>query len=85
MKTQEDRERYQKNPIFGSDFSKPISVLIEDVRHELTKARGHLHDIEHGTCWGGGVDHVVGLLTCGLVALAHSKKEIVECEIRWDD
>lgn len=38
-------EKYIKNPLHGTDFSKPISEIIENVRNELTKTRGTLQDI----------------------------------------
>ncbi len=83
---EEKSERYRKHPIYGTDFSKPLSRLIEDIRQELLTARGHIQDIVYGhPGWKERVDHVHGLLTCGLVALAESKQEIIEHEIRKDD
>lgn len=38
---------------------------------------------KHG--WKDRVEHVEGLLTCGIVALANSNEEIVKFEIRKDD
>lgn len=88
MTTQErerDQEIRKKHPIFGTDFSKPVSVIIEDIRSQLSKARGQLSDIGSATGWGERVEHVEGLLTCGLVALHHTMEEIAKLEIRWDD
>jgi len=85
-KQKADAERYRAKPIFGTDFSKPLSEIIEVVRNEICKARGTINDIQHGyPGWKERVDHVEGLLTCGLVALADSKKEIFEYEIRCED
>lgn len=82
MRTKEDRERYKRNPIFGTDFSKPVSELIKDVRGELIKARGHLDDIAFGTAWEDRVNHVIGLLTCGIQSLYYSHEEMVKYEQR---
>ena len=86
MESEEKINRYREHPIYGTDFAKPLSQLIEDVRKELTQARGHLHDIEFGyPGWKERVDHVSGLLTCGLVALHVSRQEIIQFEIAQDD
>jgi hypothetical protein len=86
MKTEEEIKRYRSNPIFGTDFSKRLSQLIENVRTELTQARGHLYDIEFGyPGWKERVEHVTGLLTCGLVSLHVSRQEIIKFEIAKDD
>lgn len=82
---QERRENYRKHPIYGTDFSKRTSVLIEEVRDDIMQVRGKLSDIQSGTGWGERVEHVIGLLTCGLVTLAHSNEEIVKFEIASDD
>ena len=84
MSEQEDRERYRKSPTYGTNFSKPVSVLIEDIRKELTTARGHVTDIMHGSGWEDRVKHIEGLLTCGLVALYTAKEEISKSEIKND-
>lgn len=81
-----DAERYRTSPIFGTDFNKPLSAIIEVVRNEICKARNTINDIQHGyPGWKERVDHVEGLLTCGLVALHTSKEEIFQHEIRAND
>jgi hypothetical protein len=85
VRTNEEMERYRKHPIYGTDFSKPVSVLIEDIRTELTRARGHITDIKFGAGWQDRLSHIEGLLTCGLIALYNSKEEIEKFEIAQDD
>ncbi len=83
---QSDAERYRQHPTYGTDFSKPLSVLVEDIRNKMDGVRGLIHDIQYGyPGWRERVDHVEGLLTCGLVALYSSKEEIVKFEIKRDD
>lgn len=61
------------------DFS--MSEYIELARTQIAEARNTLHRaaVKHG--WKDRVDHVDGLLTCGLVTLSYSKEEIVKYEI----
>lgn len=67
-------------PIFGTDLTKPLPDLIEEVRDQLAHARGQLHDItsEHG--WDSWTKDVTGLLTCGLVCLHNIREKMIECE-----
>jgi hypothetical protein len=51
---------------------------ISDARHTLDRAIA-----KHG--WKDRIEHVSGLLTCGLVALAHSNEEIIKFEISAAD
>lgn len=76
----------REHPIYGTDFSKPVSVLIEDCRNQIVHTRGQLSDIIDG-CPGYAerLEHVRGLLTCGLVALYQSCQEIIKIEIARDD
>jgi hypothetical protein len=81
-----DAERAKSNPIFGTDFSKPLSAIIEGLRSQMTATRGHIKDIERAyPGWKERVEHVEGLLTCGIIALANSNKEIIDYEIRTAD
>lgn len=82
QKTPEEREKYCKSPIFGTDLSKPTSACIEDLRTTIMKACGQLDDIMFGKGWEDRVKHVEGLLTCGLVVLHVAMKEIYEFELK---
>ena len=87
MRTQEDqdREKYCKHPIFGTDLSKPTSECIEEVRRTILKARGQISDIMSGKGFEDRLKHVEGLLTCGLVALYSEMEEAFENEIKMLD
>lgn len=81
--TDSGKQKYheQHKPIYGTDLSKPISELIEDVRKQLIQARGQLWDIGFRyTGWTERLAAVQGLLTCGLVTLHHDKEEAIKCE-----
>lgn len=70
-------------PIYGTDFSKPLSQLIEGLRNEIGKIRGQLSDISYAyPGWGERLKSVEGLLTCGLVALYNTKEEMTASENR---
>ena len=79
-------EDYRKKPIYGTDFSKELSQIIEMIRGQMVQSRGHISDIEFGyPGWKERVEHVGGLLTCGIIALAYAKDEITKFEIARDD
>jgi len=82
----DESEAYRKRPIYGTDFSKPLSQLIENIRNEIVQARGHIADIIFGyPAWKERVEHVEGLLSCGLVALCVSNEEVIKHEIAAGD
>lgn len=57
-------------PIYGTDFSVPLSVSIARIRSDITKVRGQLDDIGSAfPGWKQDTQMVQGLLTCGLVTL----------------
>jgi hypothetical protein len=39
---------YREHSVYGTDFSKPLDVLIEEIRSQLVRLRGQLADIEMG-------------------------------------
>ena len=79
----EGRIKYRDHPIWKTDFKKPLSELIEDIRTELSRVRGKVTDIIYGydcTDLYRSIKDVEGLLTCGLVTLAHIKDERLKHE-----
>lgn len=80
-----NREHYRKNPIFGTNMTKPVSVLTEDIRNKLVEARNIISDIKHGFGWKDRFDDVEGLINCGLSTLYGIRQEIADVEIRCDD
>jgi hypothetical protein len=71
-----------RKPIFGTDVTKPIPVLIEEVRQDLAKLRGKLGDIGN-IGWKDRFEPVIGLLTCGISNLHTVKEEITKTESQW--
>lgn len=41
-------EWHRKHPIFGTDFSRPVPEIIEEIRKKLAQLRGQLSDIGFG-------------------------------------
>ena len=85
MRTKEEQERNKQNPIYGTDFSKPISVLLQDVRNDLVRLRGRLGDIERGSVHEERIQYISGLLTGGVVSLGVELEKISKIEIVLDD
>lgn len=80
-----DRGKYRKNPIFGTDMTKPASVLTDEMRNKLVEARNILSDVKRGYGWEDRFESVEGLIDCGLICLYEVMKEIAKCEISVDD
>jgi hypothetical protein len=79
------REESKARPIYGTDFSKPLSVLVEGLRNDITKIRGQLSDISYAyPGWGEHLKCVEGLLTCGLIALYETREEMKAIELRGE-
>ena len=74
---------YQKRPIYGTDFSRPLSALVEDVRNQLSYARGRLYDIRAANPGlSDRVQDAEGALTCCISFLYNTMKELQESESR---
>ncbi len=71
-------------PIYGTDIDKHPAELVEEVRNELARLRGKLYDVHRAyPLWKDWLDHVEGGITCLLVTLADSRKEMVKHRERW--
>ena len=76
-------EEYRKNPIFGTDFRKPVSQILEEIRNTLTLQRGVISDIIYGyPQHKERLDFIEGYFTTGLVALFRAVQEIEKLEER---
>lgn len=64
------RDRAKLHPIYGTDFSKTLSALIEDIRSQLSRSRGQLDDIIRACGWEDRIAPAVGGLTC-VISLLH--------------
>jgi hypothetical protein len=79
-------QRAKDHPIWGTDFNDPVSKIIENLRHELTKVRGGLNDICSAfPHYRQRLESVQGLLTCGLITMYGEMNEILQREIEKDD
>jgi hypothetical protein len=84
--SQRRRERYKENPIWRTDLSKKVSVLIEEIRNQLVQERGKIYDIKQVyPAWGERLEPVEGLLTCGLISLYSIMEEIAEFERKTEE
>lgn len=71
------------HPLFGTDFSVPLSQTVEGLRRDITRVRNQLVDIRGAfPGWGERTKDVEGLLTCGLIALYNMAEEMREVENR---
>jgi len=76
-------EKNKRNPIYGTDFSKSLSSLIENIRQQMALIRGKLSDISYAyPGWGEQIKDVEGLLTCGLISLEHIREQMMEIELK---
>lgn len=85
MDRADEYERARKNPIFGTDLNKPVSVLTEEVREKLTAVRGMVCDIRRAFPYGDRLDSIDGFLTTGIGALYHKVEEFRKMEVTLDD
>jgi hypothetical protein len=72
-----------ENPIYyksSEEMAKPLSELMEELRSDISKVRGKLHDIKHARGWDDRIEFLEGGLTCMLVAMHHTMSEWKEFE-----
>ena len=73
------------NPIFYKnvdEMNKPLSELIEDLRHDVHVIRGKLGDIKSLYGWDDRIEHLEGGFTCMLVAMYNTFEEWKKFESR---
>lgn len=74
-------EESKKHPIYGADFSIPLSELVESLRRDLANIRGKFSDICSAfPRWENSIKNIEGLLTCGLIVSYNLRKEMYEVE-----
>lgn len=67
------------NPVFykgPEEMDKPMGQLIHELRSELVKTRGKLHDIKRSFGWEDWIINYEGGLTCIIAAMSHFEKEL---------
>jgi hypothetical protein len=74
--------RYKKKkddtPIFYNskeEMDKPLSVLMEELRNDVSKVRGKLFDIKQSYGWDDRIEDIEGGLTCMISAMYNIMKE----------
>lgn len=72
MTTEELNPIYYKN---SKDMDKPLSELMKELRYDISKVRGKLHDIKYAYGWKDRIEHLEGGLTCMLVAMYATMEE----------
>jgi len=73
-----ERINKDRNPIYyknAEEMDKPLSELMEDLRNEVSRIRGKLHDIKSSYGWEDRIEHIEGGLTCMLVAMFGTMEE----------
>jgi hypothetical protein len=88
--TNEGRQKWadkaRENPIYKTDFSKPLAELVDLLRNQITHTRGQLQDIMSAfPVYKDHLDSVEGLLTCGISYLYHVKKQMEQHTVKWED
>ncbi len=71
------------NPIYYKsveEMDKPISELIDELRNEISRTRGKLHDIKCSFGWDERIEIYKGGLTCMISAMSNFQDELKEFE-----
>ena len=80
-----EEKNKDRNPIFynsAEEMNKPISELIEELRSEISRTRGKLHDIKYTYGWDEWVEIYEGGLACIISAMHNFKKELEKFEAK---
>ena len=62
------------------EINKPLNELIEDLRSDIAKIRGKLHDIKQSYGWEDLIEPLEGGLSCMLMAMYNIMMEFKEYE-----
>ena len=80
-----ERKNKDTNPIYyknADEMDKPLSELMEELRNDVSRIRGKLHDIKRSYGWEDRIEHIEGGLTCMLVAMHGTMEEWKKFEER---
>ena len=80
-----ERKNKDRNPIYyksAEEMDKPMSELIEELRCEISRTRGKLHDIKFSYGWNEWIETYEGGLTCMISAMSHFQDELIRFEER---
>lgn len=76
-------EKPRGRPIYGTDISRPLPALIEDLRDQLVKTRGQISDIQHFKGFKDMLETAAQTLTCTIAYLAYVREEVDKAEARY--
>lgn len=77
----QDRIRYKKHPIWGTDFSKPVSHLVQGGIISIVKIRSKLDALrESNPLLKQRLEPHVGLMTCSIMSLDNLLEELERYE-----
>lgn len=71
------------NPIYyksKEELDMPLYDLMEELRSDVAKVRGKLHDIKYTYGWEDRIEHIEGGLTCLIIAMYKTGEEWKEFE-----
>jgi len=78
-----ERKNKDQNPIYyksADEMDKPMSELIEELRCEIDRTRGKMHDIKRSYGWEEWIANYEGGLTCMISAMHNFKEELEKHE-----
>lgn len=78
-----ERKNKDRNPIYyksAEEMDKPMSVLIDELRNDLSKIRGKLFDMKRSFGWGEWIETYEGGMTCMISAMSHFQDELKRFE-----
>jgi len=78
-----ERKNKDTNPIYyknAEEMDKPMSELIRELRSEISRTRGKLHDIKFSYGWNQWIENYEGGLTCMISAMSNFEEELKRFE-----
>ncbi len=78
-----ERKNKDRNPIYyksAEEMDKPMSELIDELRSEISRTRGKLHDIKMSYGWNDWIENYEGGLTCMISAMSNFQDELKKFE-----
>lgn len=80
-----ERKNKDRNPIYyksAEEMDKPMSELINELRNEISRTRGKLHDIKRSYGWDEWIENYEGGLTCMISAMSNFQDELIKFEAK---
>jgi hypothetical protein len=79
-------ENSREHPIYNTDFSKPLAELVEEIRNQITDARGKIQDIVAAyPGWNDHLNAAEGMAT-GLISYLYGvKQEMLDRTVQFEN